>query len=78
MTPGERVRDERLRRGWSVRQAAQKAGIGLSTWRNVELGLVYNPHIATTVRIEEVFGWKPGTVLGRNGVCPTCGRGNTE
>src|SRR5262245_34370626 len=36
---GDRIRERRQLRGWSVRHAADRAGIAASTWSRVERGL---------------------------------------
>ncbi|MBG0565986.1 helix-turn-helix domain-containing protein [Actinoplanes aureus] len=38
-TIGERVRDRRLLRGWSIRYAASRAGVSHATWSRIERGL---------------------------------------
>ncbi|WIM93284.1 helix-turn-helix transcriptional regulator [Actinoplanes oblitus] len=35
---GERIRDRRLRRGWSIRYAASRAGVSHATWSRIERG----------------------------------------
>src|SRR5262249_61288005 len=39
-TIGQRIRDRRELRGWSVRHAADRAGISPSTWSRIERGLM--------------------------------------
>ncbi|GIF13716.1 helix-turn-helix protein [Actinoplanes teichomyceticus] len=36
---GGRIRDRRLRRGWSIRFAASRAGVSHATWSRIERGL---------------------------------------
>jgi transcriptional regulator with XRE-family HTH domain len=36
---GDRIRDRRLRRGWSIRYAASRAGVSHATWSRIERGL---------------------------------------
>ncbi|WP_425322686.1 helix-turn-helix domain-containing protein [Actinoplanes ianthinogenes] len=36
---GDRIRDRRLRRGWSIRHAASRAGVSHATWSRIERGL---------------------------------------
>src|SRR3569833_1971901 len=38
LTIGERIRDRRLIRGWSVRHAADRAGVSHATWSRIERG----------------------------------------
>ncbi|WP_203830901.1 helix-turn-helix domain-containing protein [Actinoplanes palleronii] len=38
-TIGDRIRDRRLRRGWSMRFAASRAGVSHATWSRIERGL---------------------------------------
>src|SRR5690348_10277763 len=38
-TIGDRIRDRRLRRGWSIRYAASRAGVSHATWSRIERGL---------------------------------------
>jgi transcriptional regulator with XRE-family HTH domain len=38
-TIGERIRDRRLQRSWSIRHAADRAGISHATWSRIERGL---------------------------------------
>ncbi|GLW31144.1 helix-turn-helix domain-containing protein [Actinoplanes regularis] len=38
-TVGDRIRDRRLRRGWSIRYAASRAGVSHATWSRIERGL---------------------------------------
>lgn len=37
---GDRIRARRLVRGWSIRHAAQRAGLAASTWSRIERGLL--------------------------------------
>jgi transcriptional regulator with XRE-family HTH domain len=39
-TIGQRIRDRREIRGWSIRHAASRAGVSPSTWSRIERGLV--------------------------------------
>ena len=36
---GERIRERRLVRGWSVRHAASRAGVSHATWSRIERGI---------------------------------------
>ncbi|GAA4608805.1 transcriptional regulator with XRE-family HTH domain [Actinoplanes octamycinicus] len=38
-TIGDRIRDRRLRRGWSIRYSASRAGVSHATWSRIERGL---------------------------------------
>jgi transcriptional regulator with XRE-family HTH domain len=68
------IKAERLRRGWSFRQAALAAGWPrdyASRWERVESGECIDPAFSTVIGIADAFGWpvdflraqRPGHVL---------------
>jgi transcriptional regulator with XRE-family HTH domain len=54
----EVVRQQRLRQGWSYRQAAARAQIGAQAWQHFEEGAT-EPSTHTLLAIARAFGW-PG------------------
>lgn len=54
----ERVRAERLSRGWSVRRAAAEGGVSNTTWANYEAGGELTNRMREAV--QRAFDW-PGT-----------------
>jgi len=53
---GEIVRNERLRRGWSMRRAAEAAGVSHTWWDLVERG-AQRRHDKAREAVAQAFGW---------------------
>lgn len=51
----DRLRQERLARGWTQAEAARRLGITERAYRHLEYG-THNPSHRTVRRIKEVFG----------------------
>lgn len=59
---GAAVRRERLDRGWTQTEMAERAGIGQPTLSNIENGRK-RPYRETLAAIEAAFGMAPGALL---------------
>ena len=53
---GDVVRSERLRRGWSMREAAQVGGCSHTYWDSIERGEARKPVLVRNV-VAKAFGW---------------------
>jgi len=59
---GRRIREERVRRGWTQEQLAERAEMHLSFVGQIERG-VKKPSLKTLKRIADVYGIKAGDLL---------------
>lgn len=59
---GRRVREERMRRGWTQEQLAEKAEVHLSFIGQLERG-AKKPSLRTLKRLAETFGIRAGDLL---------------
>jgi ribosome-binding protein aMBF1 (putative translation factor) len=59
---GARIEAERKSRGWTARQLAEVAGVGLGTVCGMEGGKS-SPALGTVARIAAAFGLKPSELL---------------
>lgn len=57
MAPGERVRSQRERRGWSARELARRAGISNTHVHNIERGRS-NVRAPVWAAVARAFGWQ--------------------
>jgi transcriptional regulator with XRE-family HTH domain len=67
---GERVRSERLARGWTLNELAARSGISRRMLINVEQGAT-NPSIATLLRLSDALGLGLPALIDMGGVGPT-------
>ncbi|WP_436534085.1 helix-turn-helix domain-containing protein [Actinoplanes sp. HUAS TT8] len=63
-TIGERIRDRRLRRGWSIRFAASRAGVSHATWSRIERGLQAADNRFTLADLAGALDCTPGELAG--------------
>lgn len=49
------VTQERARRGWGLRYAADRAGVSVGSWRRAEAGETV--HYSTLIAVAEALGW---------------------
>jgi transcriptional regulator with XRE-family HTH domain len=52
---GVRVRELRRRRGWSIEEAAGRAGLSRNTLGNLETAVLPNPNLSTLLALMEVY-----------------------
>jgi transcriptional regulator with XRE-family HTH domain len=52
----ERVIELRERAGLTQGVAAKRAGVGVTTWSNIETGTITRPHARTLIKIARAFG----------------------
>jgi len=52
---GKRLRALRLRRDWSIEEAASRAGLSRNTLGNLELAPIPNPRLATLLALMEAY-----------------------
>lgn len=55
----ERVIELRERAGLTQGEAAKKAGVGVTTWSNIETGAITRPHARTVIKIARALGVDP-------------------
>lgn len=55
----ERVIELRERAGLTQGEGAKKAGIGVTTWSNIETGTITRPHARTVIKIARALGVDP-------------------
>ena len=61
---GERIRARRLRRGWSIRYAASRAGVSHATWSRIERGLQAADNRFTLADIAGALECSPADLAG--------------
>ncbi len=55
----ERVIELRERANLTQGEAAQKAGVGVTTWSNIETGTITRPHARTVIKMARALGVEP-------------------
>ena len=60
----ERVIELRERAGLTQEAAAKKAGVGATTWSNIETGAITRPHARTLIKMARALGVTPAVIMG--------------
>lgn len=58
---GRKVREERMRRGWSIDEASRRGGASYKTWQRIENGQPIQD--TTFLKVDTAFAMEPGTAL---------------
>ncbi len=59
----ERVIELRERAGLTQGEAAKRAGVGVTTWSNIETGSITRPHARTVIKIARGLGVEPEDLI---------------
>jgi transcriptional regulator with XRE-family HTH domain len=61
----ERIIELRERAGLTQGEAAKRAGVGATTWSNLETGTITRPHPRTVIKIARALGAEPEELMAR-------------